>query len=243
MTVAPRPWTVVARNLPEHAGNPIHTDVGAREAGFPAALVAGVTTYAYLTHPIVEAWGVDWLADGGANVRFRAPVFADRPLECVPSEQADGSFMVEAVDPVEDTNPRAAIEVMHHAGSPHDLRSGEPLPVRRFELVGRYGADYGSRAGDDLEIYERDRIIHPAVWPALANNVFSTELVRGAWIHTRSKIRHHGLAHEGDVVEVRGVVVDRFERNGERAVVDLHVELDGHPIVTIEHEAIIDLGR
>ena len=144
---------------------------------------------------------------------------------------------------VEDTNPRAAIEVMHHGGSPPDLRSGEPLPVKQFELVGRYGADYGSRAGDDLEMYERDHIIHPAVWPALANNVFSTDLVRGAWIHTRSKIRHHGLAHEGDVVEVRAVVVDRFERNGERAVVDLHIELDGHPIVTIEHEAIIDLGH
>ena len=68
-------WTVLARNLPEHADNRIHTDAGARAAGFPAALVAGVTTYAYLTHPIVAAWGLDWVANGGGEVRFDAPVF------------------------------------------------------------------------------------------------------------------------------------------------------------------------
>jgi hypothetical protein len=37
----PMPWTVVARNLPEHARNPIHTDAGAHAAGLPRALVAG----------------------------------------------------------------------------------------------------------------------------------------------------------------------------------------------------------
>ena len=42
----PPPWRLVARNLPAHAGNPIHTDVGARAAGYPSALVAGVTVHA-----------------------------------------------------------------------------------------------------------------------------------------------------------------------------------------------------
>src|SRR5680860_163226 len=66
----PTTWVVRARNLPEHAGNPIHTDAGARAEGFPSALVAGVTTYAYLTHPLVAAWGLDWLTRGGGEVRF-----------------------------------------------------------------------------------------------------------------------------------------------------------------------------
>ena len=44
-------WSVQARNLPEHAANPIHTDEGGRAAGFDAALVAGVTVYAYVTRP------------------------------------------------------------------------------------------------------------------------------------------------------------------------------------------------
>lgn len=57
----PTAWSVVAQNLPEHALTPIHTDDGARAAGFPRS-VAGVTTYAYLTHPVVAVWGTDWLA-------------------------------------------------------------------------------------------------------------------------------------------------------------------------------------
>ena len=51
------PWTVTARNLAHHARNPIHTDAGAQAQGFPRALVAGVTTYAYLTHPVVAGVG------------------------------------------------------------------------------------------------------------------------------------------------------------------------------------------
>ena len=49
-----RSSAVVARNLPEHARNAIHTDAGARAQGFPRALVAGVTTYAYLVHPAID---------------------------------------------------------------------------------------------------------------------------------------------------------------------------------------------
>jgi len=75
----PTTWSVQARNLPEHASNPIHTDEGGRAAGFDAALVAGVTVYAYVTRPIVEAWGPGWLAEGGATVEFLAPVQADGP--------------------------------------------------------------------------------------------------------------------------------------------------------------------
>ena len=68
----------------------IHTDEGAREAGFSAALVAGVTSYAYLTHPVVEAWGVDWLRHGGGEVRFRSPVISGDLLTCTPAADDEG---------------------------------------------------------------------------------------------------------------------------------------------------------
>lgn len=237
----PQPWIVTAQNLPEHAGNPIHTDEGARAEGFPGALVAGVTTYAYLTHPLVAAWGVDWLARGGGEVRFRAPVFAARQLTCAPTARPDGTVRVEAVDPAEERNPRAVFDAVRDAGPPPVARDGEVLPSRRVLLDGRYGADYGARAGDDLALYLREGIVHPAVWPAIANNVMSAELVKGAWIHTRSIVRHHALAHTGETVAVHATVVDRFVRHGERAVADIVVERDGAPVVTLEHEAIVDL--
>ena len=236
----PESWTVVARNLPEHAGNRIHTDEGARAAGFPAALVAGVTTYAYLTHPLVAAWGIDWVARGGATVRFRAPVFAERLIELVPHLDGD-SCTVAAVDPSESQNPRALVEAWRDSGAAAGIRDGEALESRQFVLDEEFGPEYGARAGDDLALYAGSDLIHPAVWPAIANRVFSTDLVRGSWIHTRSTIRHHGVARRGDVVDVGARVIDRFERHGERAVVDLRIDLRGRTIASIEHEAIVAL--
>lgn len=237
----PQPWTVTAQNLPEHAGNAIHTDEGARAEGFPAALVAGVTTYAYMTHPLVGAWGGEWVARGGGRMRFKAPVFAERSIDCTPTARPDGSVTVEAIDASEATNPRAVFQAVRDAGPPPQPRDGEVLPSRRFVLEGRYGADYGARAGDDLALYLRDGIVHPAVWPAIANNIMSTDLVNGSWIHTRSVVRHHGVAPSGATVDVHARVVDRFVRHGLRAVVDIVIEHDGSPIATLEHEAIIDL--
>lgn len=238
----PQPWMVTARNLAEHAGNRIHTDDGAREQGFPAALVAGVTTYAYLTHPVVAAWGTDWLERGGGEVRFRAPVFAGRSVDCVPTVDPHGSVTVAAVDSTEDQNPRATLTATRDSGPPRDPRAGDALGSRQYVLDDYYGSDYGLRAGDDLALYEREGIVHPAVWPAIANNIFSTDLVRGSWIHTRSIVRHHGIAPRGATVDVHAVVVERFVRHGERAVADIVIEHDGRTVATLEHEAIIDLS-
>jgi acyl dehydratase len=234
-------WSVRARNLPEHAGNSIHTDEGARAAGFPSALVAGVTTYAYLTHPIVAAWGLDWVATGGAEVRFDAPVFAGDELRCTPITGPD-SVVVQA-EVGSDRAPRAALRATRLAAPCGPARSGEVLAPRRVELAGQWGADYGERAGDDLAVYTREGVVHPAVWPALANHLVAAELVRGSWIHVRSLIRHQSLAAAGSTAEIAGLVVDRFHRRtGERAIVEVTITVDGRPVASLEHEAIIALG-
>ena len=88
-------WSVVAVNLPEHARNAIHTDEGAQAAGFPAALVAGVTTYAYLAHVPLAAWGIEWLTSGGGELDLRSPVFAGDRLRCRPVLGSDGRWIVD----------------------------------------------------------------------------------------------------------------------------------------------------
>ena len=238
----PTTWEVRARNLTEHANNVIHTDAGARAAGFPSALVAGVTTYGYLTRPLVVAWGVDWVANGGGEVRFRAPVFADAAVQCVPTLAADGSTVVEAVCPAQERNPRVTFTAVRNAGEPPEMRDGERLASRRFTLGTDFAADYGERAGDDLMLYSAQGIMHPVTWPQIANRIFSTDLVNGAWIHTRSIIRHHAVATVGAIVDVHATVVDRFQRGGTRAIADVLIEHDGRPIASLEHEAIIELS-
>ena len=232
------PWSVRARNLPEHSTNAIHTDEGGRAAGFAGALVGGVTTYAYLTHPIVVAWGLDWVGRGAAEVRFDHPVFDDDEIVCTPV--ADDRTVVASA--LVGGESRATLRATGDAGPPRAARTGTPLPSRDIVLSDRYGADYGARIGDDLDVYTTEGVVHPAVWPALANAVFADHLARGPWIHLRSSIRHHGLAAAGAVATVHATVIDRFRRrSGERAIVDVVIEVDGNPVATLEHEAIITL--
>jgi len=230
---------VRAQNLPEHARNPIHTDAGAQAAGFPRALVAGVTTYAYLTHPIAAAWGLEWLAGGGGEVRFRRPVFDGDTVRCVPHTD-DEAVLVEAVTD-EPEQPRAVFRAVRDGGPLVPMRAGESLPVKRLQLRGELGSDYGNRAGEGFDLYEQHGVVHPAVWPALANHLVHTEVARGSWVHTRSIVRHHALAPVGAEAEIHGVVVHRFQAHGERAVLDVHITVEGTVVASLEHEAIVAL--
>ncbi|MEY4174454.1 MAG: hypothetical protein RI900_1619 [Actinomycetota bacterium] len=229
MPIDPVDWQVVARNLPEHARNPIHTDAGAQAAGFPRALVAGVTTYGYLTQPLITAWGLDWVAGGGGEVRFRRPVFDGDLVRCVVSRDGD-DVVVQAVTD-EPEQPRAVFRAIRDGGTPPAMRSGETLAARELGLAGEWGAEHSPGSG----------ISHPAMWPVLANQIVHAQVARGSWIHTRSIVRHHGLARVGSVAVVRSSVVNRFESHGERAVLDVVIEVDGVPVASIEHEAIVAL--
>ena len=235
----PVEWSIVAQNLPEHARNPIHTDAGAQAAGFPRALVAGVTTYAYMTHPLVVAWGEDWLARGGGEVRFRRPVFDQDVLRCVPVFY-DNAVEVQAITS-EPEQPRAIFRAVRDGGAVQPLRDGEVLPSKEFELIDTFSCDYGLRAGDDLSFFADRGLVHPAVWTALANDIVYNFVARGSWVHMRSIIRHHATAAVGATAELRSVVVKRFESHGERAVLDVHIVVDDQVVASLEHEAIVAL--
>jgi len=67
-------YRVKAHNTAAGSENEIHDDAVARRHGFRGGLVPGVTVYAYLTRPLVEALGRAWLERGTASVRFLRPV-------------------------------------------------------------------------------------------------------------------------------------------------------------------------
>ncbi len=234
------PWSVDAVNLAEHANNPIHTDAGGKAAGFAGALVAGVTTYVYLTRPPAEAWGLDWVANGGGEVRFFAPVLDRDRVVCVPTVGDDGETVIKAT--VGDET-RAQMTVVEDSGPVGEPRAGDALEPYSFELRGRYD-NRGTVVGDDLELYDREGIVHPAVWPSLANVVMHEQLARGSWIHTRSRIRHHAVGPLGATAVLHSTLIERFDtRSGERAIVDMVFTIDDEVVVEIEHEALVALTR
>lgn len=242
--VTPLPsWSVQAVNLPEHADNPVHTDEGGKAAGYDGAVVAGTTVYAYLSRPAAAAWGRAWVEHGTAEVRFLGAVLEADPIEVVASEGVDG-WRIEAHPPGAPDAIRAVCAVAVGDG---DRREAPSVTGTRLEPVVEVLSDewasYGLRIGEDLELYEHEHLVHPAVWPALANRLFSVQLVDGPWVHTRSRIRHLGTASPGETVVVEGWVTDRFStRAGERAVADVRLSVDDRPLAIIEHEALVRLA-
>lgn len=231
------PWSTTAINLPDHANNKIHTDEGARAAGFERALVAGTTIYAYMTHPAVAAWGTDWLQSGGGELRLRRPVFDGDTVDCVVSHE-------DAVPTITATvggDARASLELWQQVEAPA-VRSGEQLRSIDMTLTETH-LDYGMRCGDDLALYAEQGVAHPVTWANLANSIFTKNLVTGPWIHVRSKIYHEGLARLGSQIHIDAHLIERFDsRAGERALVDMRILADDEPVATIEHEAIIVLA-
>ncbi len=228
-----KPWSINAVNLPEHGDNPVHTVQGGSAAGFGGAVVAGTTIAAYMTRPVAEAWGTGWLTRGGYDVAFRGPVLADEPVTVTPDSdqriiarvgERDCAWLAPTMDP-----------------APFAAPVGRRLEPTVFELVDRW-TGYAARAGEDLDLYDSARIVHPVVWITLANRVFVEQMIDGAWVHTRSRVAHRATATPGDVVVIEAVEIDRFEtRSGERALVQLEMTVDGVPVVQVEHEALVRL--
>jgi hypothetical protein len=138
--------------------------------------------------------------------------------------------------------------VAHPPGGVHvvgkdwsDRPLSKPLPDHVEPLVDQW-INYAERAGADLALCAEAAVVHPSVWLALANGVMTRHLVDGPWIHTGSRIVHHAAVPVGVSALVEATVVDRFDtRSGSRAVVDVRISVDGLPVVTIEHEALVSL--
>jgi acyl dehydratase len=77
---APGAYRVQARNLSRYSANRIHDDGVARTFGYAGGLVAGTTLYAYLSYPLVAAWGLAWLTRGTARLTLLRPVYDGEDL-------------------------------------------------------------------------------------------------------------------------------------------------------------------
>src|SRR4030095_8366696 len=66
---------VIAKNYGADHANKIHSDEGAAKYGFAGALVPGVGLYAYLTRPVADALGREWLERGAMSAKFIKPVY------------------------------------------------------------------------------------------------------------------------------------------------------------------------
>jgi acyl dehydratase len=260
-------YRVRARNTSADSENKIHDDEIAASYGFRGGLVPGVTVYAYMTVPLVERFGLDWLERGSMQIKFHQPFYdgdeaivrceadssADPIKIAVTAEREVGAVCATALATVDDRatwlgEPRLA----DYPEAPLPLFESRPVPSRESLTP---GAVLGTLAetitvpdralledlDERLPIYlGPEAVAHPFVFLSLANHVLMSNYQLGPWIHAASDLKNWGVVRNGEEISLRGRIADCFERKGhEFVVLDLLVTATGNRIVQqIHHTAI-----
>lgn len=255
-------YEVVAKNYGVNHANKIHSDEVAARHGFAGALVPGVGLYAYLTRPVVEALGREWLERGAMSAKFIKPVYD--------GEQVLARATIARNDPIEMRlellNPSREICAIGSAVLPSSSPALDPgeypfRPTAQLRPASITSFSIGDTLGSfefDLDLKDEmpkfldnvvetspiyDSTSHPAFWIAQANEILMRNIALGPWIHTASDARHYALARDGERLSLRGRVMDLYERRGHELIVTalgLFGEND-RPVAHIKHTAIIKL--
>ncbi|MCW5970321.1 MAG: hypothetical protein KIT57_17580 [Blastocatellales bacterium] len=265
------PYRVVARNYATRHANRIHSEDTARLYGFSGGLVPGVALYAYITDPLPDALGREWLERGRAQVKFLKPVY-------------DADEVEVHVHAIEDRHPRAGIELFDSSGAlcavgeaaiaresgavkafdpaawPYSKRTEND--VQRPASIAavapgdtfwswEFTADFGptqqvfmEEIGSAPRIYSgAGAVLHPARLLAQANEIVAHNIALGPWIHTGSEVQHAALADDGERLTLRGRVAEACEKRG-HDFITLDLALTGRSdrlIALIRHSALIRL--
>ena len=262
---------VRARNFATASENKIHDNAVARQYGFAGGLVPGVTVYAYMTRPVVDALGKDWLAHGQMTSRFLKP-FYEGELVHVRARVAEGGDDLARIE-IEACNDAGVACAVGTATLPaHPFVAPDiaafptaPLPrprppvseeaLRAIGVLGSLNTVYDTKVkgprfcdemGDDWGGYVGpDAVGHPGVLIRYANFILAENVQLNPWIHVSSDVIHFGLVRDGDDISTRGRVVDLFERKGHKFVeLDLlMVANEVRPVMHIRHTAIYDVRK
>jgi len=249
--------------------NKIHEDDVARQYGFKGGLVPGVTIYGWLTHPVVEALGAEWLEKGSFRARFAKPIYFEEPavIRARVAARTGDDVIVEAAA------HNAAGEVcgtaqmsLSRAPRPQppdaDAYATAPMPVERpqvsralleglrvlgtpeLQLTPESAAGYLTRFGETLPLYRRaGPPAHPGTYLDLANRALSGNVRVSPWIHVESQGSHWSVARVGEHLAMRARIQSLFEKKGHQFVeLDLLLVAQGsRPVASIRHTAIYQL--
>ncbi len=262
-------YRVVAHNGAEASDNKIHDNVVAKQYGFSGGLVPGVTGYAYMTRPVMDALALPWLERGSMTARFVKPFYEGDLVTCRATVSAVGDDRVEfALEGLNQSGEVCAIgsAALREPGPAPDLaRFPEaPLPASRppvshealaaVEVLGSLIETihtpqleaYLDEVRDDLALYGGVEAAVPSGYLIRrANTILVENVLLGPWIHVSSDVTHHSIARPGERLSTRGRVASLFDRKGHRFV-DYDVLMvagEGRPVMSVHHTAIYDVRR
>jgi acyl dehydratase len=260
-------YRVRACNTAVESENKIHDDSVAAGYGFRGGLVPGVTVYAYMTVPIVDRFGLDWLERGSMQVKFHQPFYdgeavivraevnesADPVNVSITASREDGIACATALATVNDRSAwlgEARLEDYPVEPLPHI--EARPIPSRELlvpgaalgtliETISVPEAATLENLDERLPIYRSgEAIAHPFTLLSLANQILVRNYKLGPWIHAASDLINWSAARDGEEISARGRTADCFERKGhEFVVLDLLLVAENARIVQqVRHTAI-----
>jgi acyl dehydratase len=257
------PYVVKTHNASTQSENRMHSDDVARSFGFRGGLVPGVAVFAHMTHPLVERFGLDWLAHGEAEVTFAKPAYEGEFLTIGASDAVDGAGTVDVTcaNAAGESLARMTARIAAHP-APADARAdvapaapvvdrpvvtwdlmeiGKPFPALPWRPTQADNVEWCRDVRDDLPIY-RDgdaSAVHPGLTLRQANHVLRGRFVLPAWIHVASRLRFLEPLRIGPAYEVRAIPEEKWEKKG-HAFVRLHVAVrnGNRTVAEVLHTAI-----
>jgi hypothetical protein len=267
----------VGSSLPEHRikaaidiadpSNRIQDDEYARRYGFRAGLVPGIFVFAYMSRPLVDLLGKDWLERGSAEVHFLRPIYEGEEIRIggsVSSVAPDGTLSLDyrasnnqgvtcgvgvaklpsaesASEPSIDDYPSGRAK-LHRLISLESLPVGEYLTPLTSDFTWNVHWQYCRKTiRDHHPLYER--IMHPGWLVSRAGQILAMNYAVPAWIDVSSTVQNFHALEEECAIETRGRVYDKFERDGDHfMVLDLAVFTPTCCLATIRYTAIFRIA-
>lgn len=248
-------YSVVAFNTATASTNKIHDDEVARRFGFRGGLVPGVDVYAYLCHPPVEAWGLEWLERGTMRARFHQPVYDGHRVDITSGEGgrlqlrddvgalcAEGTpALPHRATPTPEPADWPDVDQVEHPppASPEVLAPGTAFGLEPHGFHADRAQEYLDDVREMSPVYAANGVAHPGWLLRDANYVLSANVRLGPWIHVESVMQHHGVVCDGQEVTARALVTKEWDHKGHRFVeLDVLHLADLRPVARTRHTAI-----
>ncbi len=266
-------YQTTAYNYAQDSDNKVHDDEVAARFGFEGGLVPGASDFAYLSHAVYGLWGDAWLRGGSMQAKFIKPIYHGERVTAearsVGSQGVDdgnrldlallnakgvacalGSAQRICGDPVPDIaeyprrEPLAGRELA--SPDPSGLPPGHLLGVFEFEHdESKTLAETRALFVETLDGSDGAARWHPALGLHYANTLVRENVRLGPWIHTASRVHYIDSPHQGELVSVRGRVIDTYNKRGHVVTdIDIGVFAAGQrPLAKILHTAIVRLAE
>jgi hypothetical protein len=260
-------FSATAYNPVPESENRIHSDEVAHRFGFQGGLVPGVVVSAYLIHPAVEAWGVDWLSRGRAEVVVEHPLYDGEAFEVVLEDVSEEAYSARLVGASGDFRARATVALPSAAPDPPILRgdarisAGHDRPLASREIFERLresglGAVRVRWPEAEITTYTKDpadmpRLLqqeaegyaNPAFVLGMSNWALAANVRMSPWLHLQTEHQNFAVISPGSELVVEQRIAHLFEKKGHEFVdVDLAAfQLDGRPVMSATLRAIYKL--